>query len=279
MGQPFLGDSTLGDSTLGDSTLGDSTLGDSTPVVMFEDVSFWYEPAKKLFKNFNWTVQRGESWSILGPSGCGKSTLLYLIAGLRQPSAGRIFLNGKAVEAPHRDVSLMLQDYGLLNWYTNERNIELGLQIRGITGRERKARVNYWLQELDIEPIRHSYPLQISGGQRQRVALARVLALQSPLQLLDEPLSAVDELTRERLQAQLVEINRKLETSSLTVTHNVEEAVLLGDNALVITEHNPITHFYTQQTRFTTIPERDDPAFIATCRHIRQFFAAGPASK
>lgn len=240
------------------------------PLLVFDDVTFWYDPATKLFDGFNWIVKQGESWSILGPSGCGKSTLLYLIAGLRRPRSGRILLNGDEIRGPNHTVGLMLQDFGLLNWYTAARNIELGLQIRNISDKERKRRRDYWLDELAIDHVRNQYPLQLSGGQRQRVALARLLALQAPVQLLDEPLSAVDELTRERLQKQLVQINHEVGASTLTVTHNVEEAVLLGDNVLVITDHSPITTFHTIQARFTTLPERDDPAFIAICKEIRQ---------
>ncbi len=242
----------------------------STPLIVFEDVAFWYDPAKKLLDRFNWTVQQGESWSILGPSGCGKSTLLYLIAGLRQPCAGRIFLEGEEITGPRRDVGLMLQDYGLLNWYTAARNIELGLQIRDVPHQERTARLEHWLHVLAIDHIRNQYPLQISGGQRQRVALARLLALQAPVQLLDEPLAAVDELTRERLQKQLFQINRELGASTLTVTHNIEEAVLLSDKVLIVTDHYPITHFRTQPTQFAAIPARDEPAFVAACSEIRR---------
>lgn len=244
-----------------------------TPIVQFEQVSFWYDPAQKLLENFQWSVLPGESWSILGPSGCGKSTLLYLIAGLRRPQMGAVYLNGAAVTSAQADVALMLQDYGLLNWYTATRNIELGLQLRGLGRAERRARVQHWLDKMAIAPLGRRYPLQLSGGQRQRVALARVLALQSPLQLLDEPLSAVDELTRERLQKQLVQINRQLGVSTITVTHNVEEAVLLGDQVLVITEHTPIIHYTVQSTHFPTLPTRDDPAFVAACRDIRRILA------
>lgn len=245
----------------------------STPLLVFEDVDFWYDPARKLFEQFTWQVARGESWSILGPSGCGKSTLLYLIAGLRRPCRGRVWLDGKEINGPNPAVGLMLQDYGLLNWYSAARNIELGLQIRGLARRERATRRDHWLQELDINHIRDQYPLQLSGGQRQRVALARLLALQAPIQLLDEPLAAVDELTRERLQGQLVRINRELGASTLTVTHNVEEAVLLGDKVLVITDHTPITEVHTEVTTFAAPPQRDDPAFIAACRAIRRRLA------
>lgn len=247
--------------------------GTSTPLLAFENVGFWYDPAKKLFADFNWQVEQGESWSILGPSGCGKSTLLYLIAGLRRPCGGRVLLHGAEIMGPNQAVGLMLQDYGLLNWYTAARNIEVGLQLQGLPRRERLARRDHWLQELAIDHIRDQYPLQLSGGQRQRVALARLLALQTPVQLLDEPLSAVDELTRERLQTQLVRINRDLGASTLTVTHNVEEAVLLGDKVLVITEHAPITIFHIEVTTFATTPARDDPVFIAACRAIRQHIA------
>jgi len=247
----------------------------STPRIVFENVGFWYDPAKKLFDGFNWHIEQGESWSILGPSGCGKSTLLYLIAGLRQPCVGKVWLNGQEITEPNQAVGLMLQDYGLLNWYSAVRNIELGLQIRGIAPQRRKERCDHWLHELSIDQIRDHYPLQLSGGQRQRVALARLLALQAPVQLLDEPLSAVDELTRERLQSQLIQINRTLGAVTLIVTHNVEEAVLLGDKVLVITKHAPISSFHTEETFFSTLPERGDPPFVAACHRIRQHLAQG----
>ena len=241
-----------------------------TPLIAFENVAFWYDPSQKLLERFSWSVQPGESWSIVGPSGCGKSTLLYLIAGLRHPCAGRVLLNGQEIQAPSRVVGLMLQDYGLLDWYTAARNIELGLELRNVSARERAQRLDHWLQALAIDHVRGQYPLHLSGGQRQRVALARLLALETPLQLLDEPLSAVDELTRERLQTQIFQINREVGASTITVTHNIEEAVLLGDKVLVITDPYPISRFHIIETPFNSVPHRDDSAFVAHCRKIRQ---------
>lgn len=238
------------------------------PVITFEDVSFWYDPTQKIVADFNWSIDLNQSWSILGPSGCGKTTLLHLMAGIRQPCAGRVTFNGQTISQPHHEIGLMLQDYGLLPWYTAERNIELGLEIRHLPKAERLTRTAAWLERLDISPIRQHYPLQLSGGQRQRVALARLLALQTSVLLLDEPLSAVDELTRERLQKQLYHLYRQ--TTSIMVTHSIEEAVLLSDHIMVITDYAPITTVSQLSIPFETMPARHEPRFIEFCHQIRQ---------
>jgi NitT/TauT family transport system ATP-binding protein len=243
----------------------------ASAVLAFERVSFGYEAAQPILEAFSWRVERGAFWSILGPSGSGKTTLLYLIAGIRAPKAGRVYLAGEPVIRPNPKVGLMLQDYGLLPWYTTKRNLELGLAIRGVARDERQRRSRYWLTRLGLTAVAGRYPGQLSGGQRQRVALARLLALEPEILLLDEPLSAVDELTRERLQRQLFALSREAGTTTLMVTHNIEEAVLLAERILLIGDHAPIRSFEVLATPFGGVmPERSDPRFIAFCRGIRE---------
>ncbi len=237
----------------------------------FEEASFWYEAGKPILDAFSWQVRPGEFWSILGPSGAGKSTLLYLAAGIRRPTKGLVRLGGEVVTRPNPEVGLMLQEYGLLPWYTAQRNIEVGLAIRGLRASEREARSRYWLERLGLGGLGGQYPGQLSGGQRQRVALARLLALQPKILLLDEPFSAVDELARETLQRQLFALSREAGTTTLMVTHNIEEAVLLADRILLIGDYGPVRSFEVLETPFgDAMPERGDPAFVAFCQRIRQ---------
>jgi len=240
------------------------------PLLAFENVSFWYDSTQKILDNFCWQLQRGQSWAILGPSGCGKTTLLHLMAGIRQPTAGTVCYWGRPITKPDANVGLMLQDYGLLPWYTVERNIRIGLEIRGESSAAMRQRSAEWLDRLGIAAIRNQYPNQVSGGQRQRIALARLLALESTVRLLDEPLSAVDELTRERLQKQLWSLSQADTTTTVLVTHNIEEAVLLADHILIITDYAPVRSFQMLTTPFRNeLPARTDPQFIEFCQTIR----------
>lgn len=165
----------------------------------------------------------------------------------------------------------MLQDYGLLPWFTARRNIEVGLAISGSRRSEREERSAAWLARLDLEELGEKFPAQLSGGQRQRVALARLLALGPRLLLLDEPLSAVDELARERLQRQLFAVSREAGRSTLLVTHNIEEAALLADRILLITQTAPVSSYELLETPFHgQLARRDDPEFIRFCQSIRE---------
>lgn len=212
----------------------------------------------------------GEVWALLGPSGSGKTTLLHLAAGLRRPAGGRITLGGQVVTKPRQDVGLMLQSYGLLPWYSAERNVRVGLEIRGLATAEVRRRSDAWLKRLELTEVAGRFPGQLSGGQRQRVALARILALEPRLLLLDEPLSAVDELARERLQKRLFELSRQTGATTLLVTHSIEEAALLADHILLVTDYAPLKHYEVLTLPFKTgLPRRDDPAFIAFCQTVR----------
>jgi len=169
-------------------------------MIRVENVSFAYPGKEVIFQSFSWQVEKGESWAIIGPSGCGKTTLLYLLAGLRLPQEGAVLVNGQMVRRPRRQTGLILQDYGLLPWATVHQNTALGLTIRGVREPQRQAIVTQWLARLDIADVSAQYPSQLSGGQRQRAAVARTLALEPDLLLMDEPFSSLDALTREGLQ-------------------------------------------------------------------------------
>jgi NitT/TauT family transport system ATP-binding protein len=178
------------------------------------------------------TLGMAETLAIVGPSGCGKSTLLLLMAGLEKPSSGSIHFKGQPLTRPHREIALVLQDYGLFPWKTVRRNVDLGLRIRG--EQIDRRRTEGLLEELDIADKMDLYPQQLSGGQRQRVALARALILNPSLLLLDEPFAALDTLTRERLQDLVAEAWRRRRFSMTLVTHNIQEAVRLGQRILVM---------------------------------------------
>ncbi|HEY3476085.1 MAG TPA: ATP-binding cassette domain-containing protein [Anaerolineales bacterium] len=191
------------------------------------------------------TISRGESWAVLGPSGCGKTTLLYLLAGLRQPTAGQILIEGESLTRPRPRTGLILQDYGLLPWSTVRENVELGLRVRKFYGEDGKHapidfrpgnQVPYWLERLGITDVAHKFPSQISGGQRQRAAIARTLALEPDLLLMDEPFSSLDAITRADLQSLTLTLCSEQNLTLVIVTHSIEEAAGLGKKILLLGE-------------------------------------------
>jgi len=178
------------------------------------------------------SVESGESIVLVGPSGCGKTTLLMMLAGLEGTSGGMVYFSGRELAGPRPEIGLVLQEYGLFPWKTVRRNIELGLKIR----RESidNDRITAMLEELGIAEKADLYPQQLSGGQKQRVALARALILNPQLLLLDEPFAALDTLTRERLQDLVADICRSRGLSMVLVTHNIPEAVRLGEKIVIM---------------------------------------------
>lgn len=237
--------------------------------MQLEQVTFGYQTP--VLKDFSWQLNAGETWAIVGASGIGKTTLLYLLAGLRKPQCGRVVYRGEVLEKTPAGVGLMLQDYGLLPWYRVEANVALGLKLRGVGKKERLRRTQAWLERLGIDHLARRFPLQLSGGQRQRVALARLLVLEPDMMLLDEPLSALDELTRERLQRELFTLTRDAQRTTIMVTHHIEEAALLASHIMVIPEKTPITDVTVLRSPFVgkVMPAREDPQFLTFTRQIR----------
>ena len=211
-------------------------------------LTFHYPGTQPLFADFSLTINRGEAWTIIGPSGCGKTTLLYMLAGLRAPAQGGIYIDGEVVTRPRPATGLVLQDHGLLPWETVWDNARLGLKIRAFYGPDGThspadmirdpegddQRVRHWLRWLGIDGCAAMYPGQLSRGQRQRAAIARTLALEPDFLLMDEPFSALDAPIRAELQNVMHGFHLESGLTSVTVTHDIEEALILGEKILVL---------------------------------------------
>lgn len=184
--------------------------------------------------DFSHTVAENEFICLLGPSGCGKSTVLNLVGGFAQPTSGRILVGGKPVGGPGPDRGMVFQQYALFPWYTVQRNVELGLEARGLPGPEQRERAERMLRTVGLWDHRLKYPKELSGGMRQRAAIARTLVAEPDVILMDEPFAALDAQTREHLQYQLLDIWETLKRTVIFVTHSVQEAVLLGDRVTIM---------------------------------------------
>lgn len=179
-------------------------------------------------------VEEGEFLTVVGPSGCGKTTLLNILAGLIQPTRGAVLLDGRPVTGPGRDRGVVFQEFAILPWRTVERNIAHGLEIQGVPKAERAAAVRRFVELIRLDGFEKKYPHELSGGMKQRVAVARTLAANPQVMLMDEPFASVDAQTRITLQEELNTIAEATRKTILFVTHNVEEAVFLGDRCCVL---------------------------------------------
>jgi NitT/TauT family transport system ATP-binding protein len=184
--------------------------------------------------DLSFTVDENEFLSVVGPSGCGKTTMLRVVIGLQKKESGAIRIAGQEQYAPGRDVCLVFQSYGLFPWQTVSQNVEFGLKMRGTLEHERKEKAEYFIELTGLHGFENHYPHQISGGMQQRVGLARALACQPKLLLMDEPFAAVDLQTRERLQDELLRIFEQTSSTVVFVTHSIEEAVYLGTRVIVM---------------------------------------------
>jgi len=180
-------------------------------------------------------VDENEFSVIVGPSGCGKSSLLRLVAGLIQPTAGAIYLDGKLVTKPGKDRGMVFQSYTLFPWLTVQDNLEFGLKIGGMAAEERAAVARRFIAEVGLEGFERAYPKQLSGGMMQRVALARALANDPDILLMDEPFGALDSQTRSLMQELLLKIWEHSHKTVLFITHDIDEAIRLGDRVYVMT--------------------------------------------
>lgn len=214
-----------------------NSLNSADNQVVVQGLSVSYFQHKKevpALSEVSFAIPRGSTCALIGPSGCGKSSLLYVLSGLIRPSGGSVMVDGETLTAPRLSTALILQDYGLLPWKKVAENVGLGLEIRGIKREPRLDRVKRILQEVGLWELRHRYPSQLSGGQRQRVGIARALAQEPDLLLMDEPFSSLDALTRETLQEQLLQIWKNKRITIIMVTHSIEEAIYLGQQIIVL---------------------------------------------
>jgi len=209
------------------------------PKLRLEDVTLSYktETDQRLLAldRINLNIRKGEFLCIVGPSGCGKSTLLHLIAGLHQVTSGSIFVDEKPVSEPGTDRILIFQEHGLFPWLTVGENVEFGMKMKGLSKSERTERIAHYLRLVHLLQFKDSRPHQLSGGMRQRVALARALATEPDVLLMDEPFAALDAQTRDLLHDELERIWSETGCTIAFVTHNVREAVRLGDRIVLLT--------------------------------------------
>jgi len=239
-------------------------------MIQVQELTFAYPDKAPIFQDFCWNVSRGEAWAVIGPSGCGKTTLLYLVAGLYRPIKGEIVVDGELIAGPRSTTGLILQDYGLLPWLTAWENAALGLRLNGARGSWLAETVNYWLQRLGIDNVARHYPAQLSGGQRQRVAIARTLALRADLLLLDEPFGSLDAMTREEMQNLVIDLWLEERTTVILVTHNIEEAVLLGQKVLVLGRTPTQSVIILENTGAMRTDYRFEVVFHQTCNELRR---------
>ncbi len=211
----------------------------ATPKVALKDISLSYSVNTKgrliALQHINLQVQPGEFLCIVGPSGCGKSTLLHLVAGLHRQTSGEVLIDGKAVQGTGTDRMLIFQELGLFPWLTVAQNVEFGMRMKGVSRGERNSRVDEYLRLVHLHQFKNSYIHQLSGGMRQRVALARALATEPDVLLMDEPFAALDAQTRDLLHDELERIWAETGRTIIFVTHNVREAVRLGDRVALLT--------------------------------------------
>ncbi|GBL02183.1 nitrate ABC transporter ATP-binding protein [Vibrio harveyi] len=188
-------------------------------------------------KNVDLQINKGEFVSLIGHSGCGKSTVLNLVAGLHMPTDGGVIVDGREVAGPGPDRAVVFQNHSLLPWLTVYQNVELA--VKQIAGKKGKAwiqeQVNHYLELIQMQHAAHKKPDEISGGMKQRVGIARALALQPKVLLMDEPFGALDALTRAHLQDSLMKIQAELNNTVIMITHDVDEAVLLSDKIVMMT--------------------------------------------
>ncbi|MES2016573.1 MAG: ABC transporter ATP-binding protein [Pseudomonadota bacterium] len=220
-------------------------------------------------QDINLEIPRGQFTCLLGPSGCGKSTLLNAVAGFALPTSGQITADGQLVTGPGPERGMVFQEYALFPWMTVAQNIGFGLEIKGLPKAAIAERVDGLLAMLSLSDFRQRFPKDLSGGMRQRVAIARVLALDSPIMLMDEPFGALDALTRRNLQDELLRIWAELKKTIVFVTHSIEEALYLADRIVVMT-YRPGT---VKRDLLVELPRMRDPAapeFNALKRELGQ---------
>jgi NitT/TauT family transport system ATP-binding protein len=225
-------------------------------------------------ENIDLAVQPGEFVSLIGPSGCGKSTLLRVIGDLVPPSQGTVTVNGKPAPKARadRDYGIVFQDSVLFDWRTVTKNIQLPLELLGWDRAKRRARVEEMLELVELTSFADHYPWQLSGGMQQRVSIARALAFEPALLLMDEPFGALDEMTRERLNLELLSIWQQLRSTVVFVTHSISEAVFLSTRVVVMSPRpGRIAGFVDVDLPYPrTVETREDPRFFELVTRVRE---------
>ena len=210
-----------------------------TPFIQAKNITLTFKSKSRdpvtALSDFDLAVSKGEFVSIVGPSGCGKSTFLNILLGLIKPDAGEMHLNGTPITGPSQERAMVFQEFGLLPWRTVAANVELGLELKGVPAAQRAERAGELIQLVGLTGFERHYPHELSGGMKQRVGLARALATEPEVLLMDEPFAALDAQTRDLMQAELLQIWERTQKTVLFVTHSIEEAAYLSDRVIVMT--------------------------------------------
>jgi NitT/TauT family transport system ATP-binding protein len=209
-----------------------------TPCIQARDVTLTFRPKNRepvtALNALSLDVGKGEFVSIVGPSGCGKSTFLNILLGLIKPDAGMMQLNGSRIASPGQDRAMVFQEFGLLPWRTVLGNVELGLELKGVETAVRRTRARELIEMAGLAGFESHYPHELSGGMKQRVGLARALATDPEVLLMDEPFAALDAQTRDLMQSELLQVWERTKKTVIFVTHSIEEAAYLSDRVVVM---------------------------------------------
>jgi NitT/TauT family transport system ATP-binding protein len=254
-------------------------VGKSAPLIVFRGVQHAFGK-RPVLKDIDLEVRQSEFVCVVGPSGCGKTTLLRMIGGLLEPQGGDVMYRGRRVSEPAPDVAFMFQDYSkaLLPWRTAAGNVSLALEAKGVPRSERPARIRALLAKVGLEGHAEQYPAQLSGGMQQRLQIARCLAQEPAVLLMDEPFGALDALTRQSLQDEILRLIETSHTTALFVTHDLEEAIYLGDRVVALYP-NPgrIAQLFevTLPRPRNQLTTREDPEFLRLRRALFDFIREG----
>ncbi len=233
----------------------------------FEKTGFAYEGKPPVIHQLDLCFDEDLLHCVIGPSGCGKTTILYLAAGLLQPTAGTVMVDGKPAVRGREKTAVILQDHGLFPWKTVYRNLVLPLSIRKVPKEVQKGEAAHILRETGLEGKENEYPAQLSGGERQRLAVGRALIQNPDLLLLDEPFSSLDAMTREKLQDYLRDIRANRPMTLVLVTHSIEEAVFLGDRIHIMDGRGNI---HTVSNMPPGKEARKEADYFVQCRALRE---------
>lgn len=244
-----------------------------TPIVQVRNIKKVYPGGVEALSDISLDFPTGKLTTLLGPSGCGKTTLLKIIAGLLKPSSGEVLVDGRPITGPGQERAFVFQDFALMPWATVIRNAAFGLELAGVNRSEREAVAEKYLNTVGLKGFENKYPHELSGGMRQRVGLARALAVNAKVLLMDEPFSAVDEQTRRKFQEDMIGLVKNEKKTFIFVTHSIEEAVYVSDR-IVLLHRRPsrVSQIIEPQISRNLDPEmiRRQPEYLDAVENIWQ---------